>query len=936
MKKTLLLAILFISLTAIAQQNPPQPIDPAVRYGQLENGLTYFIRQNKQPENRADFYIAQKVGSMQEEDPQAGLAHFLEHMAFNGTKHFPNKELLNYLEENGVKFGENVNAYTSFDETVYYLSNVPVIREGILDSALLILHDWSSEIALESDEIESERGVIREEWRTRGGAQSRLWEKMLPVMFKDSKYANRLPIGSIDVINNFKHDEIRDYYDKWYRPDLQGIIIVGDIDPDKVEEKVKALFSKIEMPENAAEREYFTVPDNDETIVSIATDPEATRTNLMIFYKHEPLPDEIKLSQAGFVINYIKNVASSMITDRFDEITQKPNSPFLGAQAYDDDYFVAKTKDAWTVVSVSADDKIKEALSAMIRETERMKKFGFTESEYERARENTLKSYENAYNNRDKQQNSVYSQEYVNSFINNEPFPGIEYEYNMLKMIAPNIPVEAINQTVAQLIQDDNMVISISGPDKEELVYPSEQEILDVVKQVKAEDIEAYAEEISDEPLIATPPAAGEIVNTEKNEEFDATVWTLSNGMKVVLKNTDFKDDQILMTASSVGGFSQYAEQDPINSKTMSSIMTLGGVGNFSVTNLRKVLAGKTASASPTVNLITQGFSGSSSIKDFETMLQLVYLYFTSPRSDKDAFDSFIERMESQLKNAEAEPMVAFSDSATHALYGDNPIVSRIKLEDLKKIDYTQIMKMYKQIFFNPGSFVFTFVGNIDEEAIKPAVLTYLASLKGEATQGEFLHVPLDVNTGKLKNVFQKEMQNPKASVFNVYTGKIERTLKNTLLMSMFDQILDIVYTEKIREDEGGTYGVSSNGSISRYPENQTILQIVYDTDPAKMEHLNTIVHKELHEIAANGPREADFNKVKEFMNKKYSESIKENSYWIGILSTYYFYNEDNHTEYLDTLNAITANDVKKFANDLISQGNEIVVSMMPKEVEAE
>ena len=932
MKKTLLLAILFISLNTIAQQNPPQPIDPNMRYGKLENGLTYFIRQNKLPENRADFYIAQKVGSMLEEDAQAGLAHFLEHMAFNGTTNFPNKEMLNYLEENGVKFGENVNAYTSFDETVYYLSNVPITREGVLDSALLILHDWSGEIALEGDEIESERGVIREEWRTRGGAQSRLWEKMLPVMYKNSKYANRLPIGSIDVINNFEHQEIRDYYEKWYRPDLQGIIIVGDIDPDKVEEKVKALFSKIEMPEDAAEREYFPVPDNDETLVSIATDPEATSTSLMVFYKHDPIPDEIKLSQAGFVVNYIKNVASSMINDRFQEITQKPNAPFNYAYAYDGEYFVAKTKDAWTVVASSSDDKVTDALSAMIRETERMKKFGFTESEYERARENTLKDYENAYNNKDKQQNSVYSQEYVNSFTKNEPFPGIEYEYNMIKMVAPNIPVEAINQTVAQLIQDKNMVISLSGPEKEGLIYPSEQELLDVVEKVKTEEIEAYAEEVSDEPLIVSSPEAGQISKTEINETLEATVWTLSNGMKVVLKNTDFKDDQILMTASSVGGFSQYAEQDPINSKMMSNIMTLGGVGNFSVTNLRKVLAGKTASASPTVSLTTQGFSGSSSIKDFETMLQLVYLYFTSPRSDKDAFDSFIERTESQLKNIEAEPMVAFSDSAMHALYGDNPIVSRTKLEDLKKIDYNKIMKMYKQIFFNPGSFVFTFVGNIDEEAIKPAVLTYLASLKGEAKEGEFLRVPMDVNTGITKNIFQKEMQNPKASVFNVYTGKIERTLKNTLLMSMFDQILDIVYTEKVREDEGGTYGVSSRGSIARYPENQTILQIVYDTDPAKMEYLNTIVHKELKDIAENGPREADFKKVKEFMNKKYSENIKENSYWLGVLNTYNFYSEDNHTDYLNTLNAITAEDVKEFANKFLSQDNEIVVSMMPKE----
>lgn len=934
MRRILLFAILLFSITAIAQQNPPQPIDPAVRHGVLENGLTYYIRHNKLPENRADFYIAQKVGSMLEEDSQAGLAHFLEHMAFNGTTNFPKKEMLNFLENNGVKFGVNVNAYTSFDETVYYLSDVPVMREGMLDSSLLILHDWANEIALEGEEIESERGVIREEWRTRGGAQSRLWEKMLPVMFKDSKYANRLPIGSIDVINNFDHQEIRDYYEKWYRPDLQGIIIVGDIDADKVEEKVKTLFSKIELDPNAAERIYFPVPDNEETIVSIATDKEATNTSLMVFYKHEPIPDEIKLSQAGFVLNYIKSVASTMINDRFQEITQKPNSPFLGAYAYDGNFFVAKTKDAWTVAGASADDKVKDALASMIRETERMKRFGFTESEYERARENLLKTYENAYNNKDKQLNSSYSKEYVSSFTNNEPFPGIDYEYNMIKMVAPNIPVEAINQTVAQLIQDENMVISISGPEKESLEYPSVDEILNLVESTKSEELEAYAEEVSDEPLISTPPAQGKIVNSETNDELGATVWTLSNGMKVVLKETDFKDDQIMMTASSVGGTSQYAVQDPTNSKIMSSVMTLGGVGNFSNVNLRKVLAGKTATASPTVSMTTQGFSGSSSIKDFETMLQLVYLYFEAPRQDKDAFDSFIERMESQLKNAEAEPMVAFSDAAIKAIYGDNPIVSRFKLEDLKKVDYDKIMTMYKQLFFNPGSFVFTFVGNIDQEAIKPAVLTYLASLPGEATQGEFVHVPMDLKTGKSRNVFEKEMENPKASVFNVFSGEMERTLKNTITMSVFNQILDIVYTEKVREDEGGTYGVSSNGSISRYPENQTILQIVYDTDPAKMEHLNTIIHKELKDLAVNGPREADFKKVKEFMNKKYSENVKQNGYWLGTLNTYYFYGENNYSDYLSTLNSITMDDVKEFVKELLAQENEVVVGMMPKEVE--
>ena len=934
MNKLYLFVVLLISLTTAAQQNQPQPIDPAVRYGKLENGLTYYIRHNKFPENRADFYIAQKVGSMQEEDPQAGLAHFLEHMAFNGTTNFPKKTMLNFLQENGVKFGENVNAYTSFDETVYYLSNVPVIRETMVDSSLLILHDWANEISLEGEEIDSERGVIREEWRTRGGAQQRLWEKMLPIMFKDSKYANRMPIGSIDVINNFKHEEIRAYYEKWYRPDMQGIIIVGDIDAEKVEEKVIALFSKIELDPNSAEREYFTVPDNDEPLVSIATDKEATGTSLTVFYKHDPIPDDIKLSQAGFVLNYIKGVASSMISDRFNEITQKPNSPFLRASAYDGEFFVAKTKDAWTVSASAADDKVSDALAAILRETVRMKKFGFTESEYDRVRENILKSYENAYNNRDKQANSSYSQEYVNSFTKSEAIPGIEYEYNMIQNVAPNIPLEAINQTVAQLIQDKNMVISISGPEKEGLVYPTEAEILDIITKTKAEELEAYAEEISNEPLITTIPTPGEITKTEKNEELGATVWTLSNGMKVVLKETDFKDDQIMMTASSVGGTSQYAVQDPLNSKMMGSIMNLGGVGNFNNINLRKVLVGKSASATPTVDLTTQGFSGGSTIKDFETMLQLVHLYFTAPRQDQDAFDSFIERMSSQLKNAEAEPMVAFGDSARHALYGDNPILSRTKLEDLKNIDYDKIMKMYKQTFFNPGSFVFTFVGNINEEAIKPAVLTYLASLPGEATIGEFIHIPLDLRTGKSKNVFQKEMQNPKASVMNVFSGKMERSLKNILTMSVFDQILDIVYTEKVREDEGGTYGVSTSGSIDRYPEGQTVLQIVYDTDPAKMEHLNAIIHKELKDLADNGPREADFNKVKEFMNKKYSENVKQNGFWLGNISTYYLYDENNYTDYLTTLNSITMEDVKKLTSELLSQGNEAIVSMMPKEME--
>ncbi len=933
MKKIFIFLFLAATFAVMAQQNPELPVDPNIRKGKLDNGLTYYIRNNKTPEKRADFYIAQKVGSMQEEDNQAGLAHFLEHMAFNGTKNYPGKTMLEYLQNNGIKFGANINAYTSFDETVYYMTDVPTDNKNLVDSALLVLHDWSSAIALEDEELEKERGVIREEWRTRGGAEQRLWDQLLPVMYPNSKYAKRMPIGSIDVINNFKPEEIRAYYQKWYRPDLQGIIVVGDFDTDEMEQKVKKLFSGIKLASNVAEREYFPVPDNEEPIVAVATDPEARNTQIMLFHKHDALPNEVLNTQAGYMMKYISNVAGMMMNERLNEISQKPNAPFTFGYAYDDDFFVSKTKDAWTVIAGSAEDKVDEALAAIARETERVRLHGFTASEYDRARSNMLKSLENSYNNRDKQKNSSYSREYVRNFSDGEPIPGVEFEYQMLNSVAPQIPVEVINQTIKQLIGEKNIVVAVTGPQKEGLVYPTSDELEGVLASVRKETIEPYVEQVSNEPLVAMPPTPGTIVKTEKDANLDVTVWNLSNGMKVILKKTDFKDDEIRMTASSYGGTAQYAESEPTNSKVMGQVMTLGGVGNFSATELPKVLAGKTVSVRPTIGMTTQGFSGSSSIKDFETMLQLVYLYFTAPRADKDAFDSYMQRTDIQLKNQEAEPMVAFSDSITSALYGDIPYVGRLRHNELTGINYNRIMEMYRQSFLNPGSFVFTFVGNIDEEAVKPAILQYLAPIKGQFAENTLLKVPMDYKSGVMDNIFQREMKNPKASVFASVNGNVDRTQKNNLLMSMLDQILDIVYTEKVREDEGGTYGVYTQGNISRYPEGQTILQIIYDTDPAKMEHLNKIIFAELEGLAKNGPRTEDFNKVKEYMTKKYSEDIKENSYWVSQLNNKYFYKEDTHSDYMQLLNSITQKDIQNFAQNLLSQGNKATIVMMPKEV---
>lgn len=932
MRKILFLLFFVTTMVTYAQQNPFLPVDPKVRTGKLDNGLTYYIRHNSFPENRADLYIAQKVGSMQEEDNQAGLAHFLEHMAFNGTTNFPGKKMLEYLQDNGIKFGVNINAYTSFDETVYYISDIPTTNKNLLDSALLVIHDWSTAISLDEDELDNERGVIREEWRTGGGAQKRILDQLLPQIFPDSKYAKRMPIGSIDVINNFKPEEIRAYYHKWYRPDLQGIIIVGDFDADEMEQKVKELFSPIQLDANRAERVYFPVPDNKEPIVAIATDKEARNTQVALYFKHDPIPDEMKNTQSGYITDYILNAATSMLNLRLAEITQKPNAPFTSAYSYDSDYFVAKTKDAWTVVAGCAEDKIEDALAAIMRETERMIQHGFTAAEYDVARTNILNGYEDAYNNRDKQRNSSYSGEYVRAFTDGEPIPGIEYEYQFMQAVLPNIPVEAINQTIQQLIGDENIVITVTGPEKEGLTYPSKEELLGVLASVKGETIEAYAEETIDKPLIATPPTPGEIVKIEKDDTMGATIWTLGNGMTVVLKNTDFKDDQILMTASSSGGYSFYAEKDPINSKLIANLASLGGVGDFSTTDLPKVLAGKTATAYPSISLIQQGFSGNSSIKDFETMLQLVYLYFTSPRQDNDAFQSFIQRFETQLKNQEAEPMIAFSDSLTKALYGNNPLTKRLKTEDLGKIDYNRIMEMYKERFSNPGSFVFIFVGNLDEEKVRPVVEQYLASLPGNAHKEEFTKVPFEYKKGKIENIFRREMQNPKASVVNVATGTIEHNMENQILMDMFEQILSIVYTEKVREEEGGTYGVYASGSISRYPAGETSLQIMFDTDPEKMEHLNKIVLEVLNDIAVNGPRVTDFTKVKEYLNKSFSESLKENYYWLNVLNTKYSYGEDWYSQYIDMVNAVTPEDIRLFAKKLLDQGNLKTVVMMPEE----
>ena len=918
---------------ALAQQQPPIPVDPNVRIGKLDNGLTYYLRKNNLPANRADFYIAQKVGSIQEEENQRGLAHFLEHMCFNGTTHFPGDALKQYLERIGVKFGENLNAYTSVDETVYNISNVPVNTPGAVDSCLLILHDWSNDLTLDPKEIDKERGVINEEWRTRMSAMQRFQEKLLPAMFAGTKYATCFPIGTMDVVMNFKPQTLRDYYEKWYRPDLQGVIVVGDIDVDAVETQIKKLFADVPAQPNAAKREYYPVNDNKEPIVLIARDKEQPHIQAIVFNKHKATPASEKDKIGYLVENYATNLINNMLNARLNELLQEANPPYIYAGSYDGDFFVAKTKQAFTGIVVCKEDAVESGIATLLREMERARRFGFTESEYQRARAEYLRNLESAYNERDKRKNDEYINEYVRHFLDNEPIPGIENEYGIISQIAPSIPVEPLNMMMQTLVTDTNQVVAIFGPEKENLKMPTEDAIKKILHDVKAEELAPYVDKVSDEPLMKETPKGGKIISEQKDDVFGTTMLTLSNGVKVIIKKTDFKADEIIMKGVSLGGSSLFPDSEIININGLDAV-SVGGLGNFSTVDLEKILAGKRASVGYGIGDKTESVNGYCSPKDFETMMQLTYLTFTAPRRDDDAFASYKNRNKAAWLNQEMNPMTAFGDSVTYALRMGHPRTLRIKSDMVDKMDYNKILAMYQDRFKDASDFTFIFVGNVDIEEMKPLIAEYLGALPSINRKESFKDNKIEYRKGVYKNEFIREQETAKASNFVCFTGTCKYDLKNTILMDMTCQVMDLVYTEKVREDEGGTYSVYVGGNLSKYPKEIAGLQVIFDTAPSKREKLMKIIFAEIEHIAKEGPSETNLNKVKEFMLKKHTEDLKENSYWMGSIDEYLFTGMNPVKDYEQMVNSITAKDIQKFADDLFKQKNEVEVSMISPEKE--
>ena len=923
--------VLALSLVATAQQPQALPIDSAVRVGKLENGLTYYIRHNEYPKQRAEFHIAQAVGATMEEDHQNGLAHFLEHMAFNGTEHFAGKGIIEYFESIGVNFGGNINAYTSLDETVYRLSEVPTVREGIIDSALLVMHDWACGLSLLEEEIDNERGVIREEWRTGAQANRRMWKAINPLKYPGSQYAKRDVIGDTAVINNFTYDALRDYYKKWYSPDNQAIIVVGDIDVDQIEQKIKALWADVPARENRGERPLYSVNDNEEPIVAIVRDKEAQYTRIELEFKKDQLPKELR----GTNVDYLQSLAIELVCDMFNnrlsELAMKPEATFVGAGSYYGE--LVKEKDAFVAIYLAKQGQEVAAYKDLLTQVEKMRRYGFTHAELDRVKKETLAAYEKSYNERNTVRNIRYAQEYIRHYLSDKPIPGITWEYETVQQILPMLSVDMLNQMAQQLVTDENLIISFQAPEDKNVVLPTEAEAVELLAAVKNEEIEAPVEEAIRENLVEIAPKAGKIKKTAYNESLGVTEWTLSNGVRVMVKPTTFKQDEILFYAFSQGGRSLVATEDLPSAALATDVVELGGLADMSATDLQKALTGKRVSISPSISAYGENLNGSSTIKDLETLLQLNYLYFTAPRRDEESYQTLMSILESQLANRDKNPKVAWSDSVQMMAsnYSERTLILNKDL--LAKVSLDKALEVYKARFANPADFTFFFVGNVDpaDAAFQAQVCTWLGGLKTSKKMEKAADDKVRVAMGVQKNYFTRKMETKTASNRIQYTSyDMPYTLANDLNMEMIGRILSTRYLESIREREGGSYGVGCAGWMNRYPVAYAQLIMQFDTDPEKQEKLMNIIHEEVMTIVENGPLAKDLQKEKESMLKDFEEDLEKNGYWIDVLSTYYKNNINYITDYKEEVEAITAETVQETLKKLVAAGNVFEVVMLP------
>jgi zinc protease len=863
----------------------PLPVDALVTTGRFANGLRYVIRANKRPEQRAELRLVVDVGSIVEDDDQLGLAHFVEHMAFNGTKNFPKQDIVSFMESIGMRFGPSVNAFTSFDETVYMLQ-VPTDRPGVLERSFQVLEDWAHNVTFDGAEIDKERGVIIEEWRLRRGAGARMQDQQFPILLKGSRYAERLPIGKTEILQTFPHERLRRFYTDWYRPDLMSVIAVGDFDVAAVEALIRKHFEPLPAVANGRPRPVAEVPDHPGTLYAIASDKEATTAGVTVYAK-VPLRDPTTVG--AYRQQIVEGLFTAMLNARFSEIAQKAEAPFLGASA-GRGLFV-RTKEATMLGAGVKEDGIARGLEALFTEAARVARHGFTAGELDREKRNLLRALERAVVEKDNQQSSVYAAEYVRHVTQRESIPGIVYENALYQRFVPEITLAEINALAKDWSPDRNRVVVVSAPQKDGLAIPTEAQLAPMIAAIATKPLEPYAATTTAAALLDALPSPGRVVATTTKPEFGITEWELSNGVTVVLKPTTFKADEILFSAFSPGGTSLASDADYIAANTAGQVVPLGGVGKFSMIELRNVLAGKVASASPSIGEHEERMSGGGSLADLETMFQLIYLRFTAPRADPTLFGVAVNQLKAILTNQAATPEFAFSQALNTALTQDHPRARIPTIETLAQMNLEKSMAFYRDRFADASDFTFIFVGSFDTEQLRPHVERYLASLPALPRKETWKDHGMRPPEAVVEKRVEKGIE-PKSRAAIVFTGPFTYNQVNRVAIRAMADVLETRLREVLREDLGGTYSVSAGASYSKIPVPEYSLAIEFGASPERTDALVKTVFEQLELLKTAGPTEQQVQVVREQLLRDFETNMKQNGYILSQLVPRYQFGE--------------------------------------------
>jgi len=906
--------------------NQPLPADPQITSGRFANGLRYYIRANRMPENRAELRLVVNAGSILEDEDQQGLAHFVEHMAFNGTRRFAKDEIVRFMESIGMRFGPSLNAFTSFDETVYMLQ-VPTDKPDILKKAFMILEDWAHGLSFDAKEIDKERGVIIEEWRLGRGADARMQDQQFPVLLKGSRYADRLPIGKPAVIESFKYDTLKRFYAEWYRPDLMAVIAVGDFDRTAIEGLLKEHFASLPAVPAPRLRPTYSVPDHAETLFTVATDKEATLTTVAVYNK-------LPLSDPTTVGAYRQQIAdqlyTGMLNRRYAELAQKPDPPFMGAGS-SLGLFV-RSKEAFTLSAAVKEGGVQRGLDALFTEAWRVMRYGFTATELDRQKRDVLRGYERLFAEKDKRPSATLAAEYMRNFTQREPMPGIEFEYELNKRFLPEITLEEINRLGKAWMSDRDRVVAVNAPQKEGVAVPEGGQLAAVIKAAAGKELTPYVDTVGDQPLLDAPPAPGRVVNSTPKEAYGITEWVLSNGVRVILKPTTNKQDEIVFRATSPGGTSLAGDQDYIVASTAGQIIPAGGLGKFNAIELRKVLAGKVASVRPLIGELEEGLSGGASPKDLETLFQLIYLTFTQPRADAAIFGVLTSQMKSVLASQMASPAWAFNNMLQTTLYQNHPRARPMTPEMVDEMNLDRSFAFYKDRFADAGDFTFVFVGSFDLEAMKPLVERYLAALPATHRKETWKDVGLKPATGVIEKTVARGIE-PQSRAAIVFTGPFPYTQEQRIAIRSLSLVLDTRLREILREELGGTYGVSVSYGYNKFPEARYSFSIDFGCNPARTDELVKAVFREIENLKENGPTEKQVNDAREAQVRDLETNMKQNSYLLTQIYLKYQQNEDlqdffNLPEFYKKLNATMIRDA---ARDYCNTKNYVRVTLFPE-----